>query len=137
MTFSCEQVMTKHPSTKSVSLEKLATDYGATHFRNALAHFITQQSRGSDPAPLDSHALDVLVCDIHFPFHRLPVFHKVKWCSVDARGHGDTRVTLDSIHAKPQCNVGARLVACRSDTALVRVGMNLKDLQGGLSVSQC
>ncbi|KAG1739364.1 hypothetical protein EDD22DRAFT_787098 [Suillus occidentalis] len=129
MTFGREQVMTKHPSAKSVSLEKLAMDYGATHFRDALARFITQQSRGNDPAPLDSQALDVLARDIHFPFHRLPVFHKVKWCSVDARGHGDVHVTLDSVHAKPQRNVGARLIACRSDTALVRVGMNSKDLR--------
>ncbi|KAG2356047.1 hypothetical protein BDR07DRAFT_1301436 [Suillus spraguei] len=129
MTFGREQVMTKHPSAKSVSLEKLATDYGATHFRDALARFIAQQSRGNDPAPLDSQALDVLARDIHFPFHRLPVFHKVKWCSVDARGHGDAHVTLDSVHAKPQRNVGAHLTARRSDTALVRVGMNAKDLR--------
>ncbi|KAG2338131.1 hypothetical protein BDR05DRAFT_978271 [Suillus weaverae] len=129
MTFSCEQVMTKHPSTKSVSLEKLATDYGATHFRDALARFIAQQSQGNDPVPLDSQALDVLAHDIHFPFHRLPVFHKVKWCSVDAHGHGDAHVTLESVHAKPQRNVGARLIARLSDTALVRVGMNSKDLR--------
>ncbi|KAG2074079.1 hypothetical protein BDR04DRAFT_938481, partial [Suillus decipiens] len=57
--------------------------------------------------------------DVHFLFHRLPVFHKVKWCSVDARGHGDARVTLDSVHAKPQHKLGSRLIARRSDTALV------------------
>ncbi|KAG2151188.1 uncharacterized protein EDB93DRAFT_1224913 [Suillus bovinus] len=129
MTFGHEQVMTKHPSAKSVSLEKLTTDYGATHFRDALARYIAQQSRGNDPAPLHGHALDVLAHDIHFPFHRLPVFHKVKWCSVDARGHGDARITLDSVHAKPQRKFGSRLVARRSDTALVRLGANSKDLR--------
>ncbi|KAG1775651.1 hypothetical protein EV702DRAFT_1279793 [Suillus placidus] len=92
MTFGREQVMTKHPSAKSISLEKLTTDYGATHFRDALARYIAQQSRGNDPAPLHGHALDVLAHDIHFPFRQLPVFHKVKWCSVDARGHGNARV---------------------------------------------
>ncbi|KAG2158664.1 uncharacterized protein EDB93DRAFT_1237945 [Suillus bovinus] len=116
MTFSRKQVMVKHPSAKSVSLETLATDYGATHFRDALACYIAQQ-------------IDVLAHDIHFPFHRLPVFHKVKWCSVDARGHGNAHVTLDSVHAKPQRKFGSRVIAHRSDTALVRLGANSKDLR--------
>jgi len=130
MTFGCEQVMTKHPSVKSVSLEKLVTDYGATHFHDALACYIVQQSQGNDPAPLHGHALDMLAHDVHFLFHRLPVFHKVKWCSVDAHGHGDACVTLDSVHAKPQHKLGSRLIARRSDTALVRLGANSKDLRG-------
>ncbi|KAG1733538.1 hypothetical protein EDB19DRAFT_1830919 [Suillus lakei] len=129
MTFGREQVMTKHPSAKSVSLEKLTTDYGTTHFQDALAHYIAQQSQGNDPAPLHGHALDVLAHDIHFPFHRLPVFHKVKWCLVDAHGHGNARITLDSVYAKPQCKFGSRLIARQSDTALVRLGANSKDLR--------
>ncbi|KAG2126251.1 uncharacterized protein EDB93DRAFT_1323762 [Suillus bovinus] len=111
MTFSRKQVMVKHPSAKSVSLEMLATDYGATHFRDALARYIAQQSRGNDPTPLHGHALDV------------------KWCLVDARGHGDAHITLDSVHAKPQRKFGSRVVAHRSDTALVRLGANSKDLR--------
>ncbi|KAG2137099.1 uncharacterized protein EDB93DRAFT_1091318, partial [Suillus bovinus] len=129
MTFSHKQVMVKHPCTKSVSLEMLATDYGATHFRDALARYIAQQSRGNDPTPLHGRALDVLAHDIHFPFHRLPVFHKVKWCSVDACGHGNAHVTLDSVHAKPQRKFGSHVIAHRSNTALVRLGANLKDLR--------
>ncbi|KAG1828595.1 hypothetical protein DFJ58DRAFT_672192 [Suillus subalutaceus] len=129
MTFSCEQVMTKHPSAKSVSLEKLTMDYGATHFRDALARYIAQQTRGNDPTPLHGHALDALAHDIHLPFRRLPIFHKVKWCSVDACSHGDARVTLDSVHAKPQRKFGSRLIAHRSDTALVRLRTNSKDLR--------
>ncbi|KAG2339137.1 hypothetical protein BDR05DRAFT_951438 [Suillus weaverae] len=96
MTFGCEQVMMKHPSAKSISLKKLAMDYGATHFHDALAHYIVQQSQGNDPTPLHGHALDVLAHDIHFPFHQLPVFHKVKWCSVDAHGHGDAHIQYSS-----------------------------------------
>ncbi|KAG1846300.1 hypothetical protein C8R48DRAFT_750603 [Suillus tomentosus] len=129
MTFGRKQVMVKHPSAKSVSLEMLATDYGATHFRDALAHYIAQQSRGNDPTPLHDHALNVLAHDIHFPFHRLPVFHKIKWCSVDARGYGDAHITLDSVHAKPRRKFGSHVIARRSDTALVRLGANLKDLR--------
>ncbi|KAG1860757.1 hypothetical protein F4604DRAFT_1882538 [Suillus subluteus] len=47
--------------------------------------YVTWRLTGNDPAPLHSHALDALAHNIHFPFRRLPVFHKVKWCSVDAR----------------------------------------------------
>ncbi|KAG2085581.1 uncharacterized protein F5147DRAFT_792834 [Suillus discolor] len=70
-----KQVMVKHPSAKSVSLETLATDY------------------------------------------------------VDARGHGNAHVTLDSVHAKPRRKFGSHVIARRSDTALVRLGANSKDLQ--------
>jgi len=130
MTFSHEQVMTKHPSAKAVSFQKLVEDYGATHFHEALTRYIAQQNRGNHPAPLHSQELDVLARSIHFPFHRLPVFHKVKWRSVDACGHGEAHVTLDSVHAKPRQRLGSRLVAHRSDTALVSLGANTNDLQG-------
>lgn len=108
MSFRREQVMTKHPSAKAVSLQKLVDDYGATHFREALARYI---ARGQE--------LDDLAIDVHFPFRTLPVFHKVKWVSLDTRGHGEASVTLDSIHAKPHQRSGSRLVARQSDTALV------------------
>ncbi|KAG1886895.1 uncharacterized protein F5891DRAFT_1200490 [Suillus fuscotomentosus] len=110
MTFSREQVMTKHPSAKAVSLQKLVEDYGATHFRKALACYIAQQSRGNHSAPLRGQALD--------------------WRSVDACDHGEARVTLDCVHAKPQRRLGSRLVAHQSNTALVRLGADTHDLQG-------
>jgi hypothetical protein len=52
MTFSCELVMTKHPSTKAVSIQKLVEDYGATHFCEALACYIAYHSQSDHPAPL-------------------------------------------------------------------------------------
>ncbi|KAG1810876.1 uncharacterized protein BJ212DRAFT_1448568 [Suillus subaureus] len=122
MTFRCELVMTRHPSAKAVSIQKLVEDYGATHFCEALAHYIACHSQ----------ALENLAGDIHFPFQSLPIFHKIKWCSIDTGGHSKGHVTLDSVHAKLQQWSGSRLVARQSDTALVRLGedSNTNDLEG-------
>ncbi|KAG2064838.1 hypothetical protein BDR04DRAFT_1130628 [Suillus decipiens] len=118
MTFSCELVMTKHPSAKAVSIQKLVEDYGATHFREALARYIACHGQSDHPAPLRNRALDHLAGDICFPFHSLPVFHKIKWCSIDTGGHAKGHVTLDSAHVKPQQKLGSRLIDRRSDTVL-------------------
>lgn len=86
MTFCQEQVMTKHPTVKAVSIQKLVEDYGATHFHEALARYIVHKHRGDHSVPLHDQELDHLAGDIHFPFHCLPIFHKIKWCSIDTSG---------------------------------------------------
>ncbi|KAG1843444.1 hypothetical protein F4604DRAFT_1884612 [Suillus subluteus] len=121
MTFRRLQSVSKHPTAKAVSIDKLIEDYGATYFREALACYITQLNHTNDPIPLRSQTLDVLAQDVHFPFRTLPVFHRVKWLSVDARGHGDATATLDSVHARPQWSSGSSLQPRRSDTALVSI----------------
>ncbi|KAG1759185.1 hypothetical protein EDD22DRAFT_981132 [Suillus occidentalis] len=110
----------KHPTAKAVSIDKLIEDYGATYFHEELARYITQLNHANDPIPLHSQTLDVLAQDVHFPFRTLPIFHRVKWLSVDARGHGDATATLDSVHARPQCNSESSLWPHHSDTALYR-----------------
>ncbi|KAG1896131.1 uncharacterized protein F5891DRAFT_1193363 [Suillus fuscotomentosus] len=117
MTFRRLQTMTKHPSAKAINIDKLIEDYGATYFREALARYITQLSHTNGPC-LSSQTLDVLAHDVHLPFRSLPVFHKIKWLSVDTRDHGNTTVTLDSVHARPQWSSGSSPLARRSDTAL-------------------
>ncbi|KAG1730425.1 uncharacterized protein EDB91DRAFT_1239108 [Suillus paluster] len=116
MTFRRLQTMTKHPSAKAVSIDKLVEDYGATYFREALARYIVQLNHANDPITLSGQALDVLALDI-------------KWLSVDARRHGDATVTLDSVHARPQRNSGSQSpLARRSDTALVGLGPDTNDV---------
>ncbi|KAG1733447.1 hypothetical protein EDB19DRAFT_2001708 [Suillus lakei] len=132
MTFRRLQSVAKHPSAKAISIDKLVEDYGATYFREALARYITQLNHASNPIPLRSQTLDVLAQDVHFPFRTLPVFHKVKWLSVDARGHGDATATLDSVHARPQRSSGSGLRPRRSDTALVSIGGNPDVVSGGI-----
>ncbi|KAG1858579.1 hypothetical protein C8R48DRAFT_755592 [Suillus tomentosus] len=132
-----EQVMTKHPTVKAVSFQKMVEDYGATHFHEALAHYIVHKRRGDHSVPLRDRELDLLAGDIHFPFNRLPVFHKIKWCSIDTGGVTKGHVTLDSVHAKPQQKLGSRLIHRCSDTAFVRLGEDsvTNDLKG-FSVGQ-
>ncbi|KAG1789747.1 uncharacterized protein HD556DRAFT_1520758 [Suillus plorans] len=132
MTFRRLQSVAKHPSAKAISIEKLVEDYGATYFREALARYITQISHANDPIPLRSQTLDALARDVHFPFRTLPVFDKIKWLSVDARGHGDATATLDCVHARPQRSSGSGLRPRRSDTALVSVGGNPDVVSGGI-----
>ncbi|KAG1869020.1 hypothetical protein DFJ58DRAFT_857358 [Suillus subalutaceus] len=121
MTVRRLQTMTKNPSAKAVSMDQPIEDYSATYFREALACFITQLNRTNDPC-LSSQTLDALAHNVHFPFRTLPVFHRIKWLSVDSRGHGDTIVTLDSVHARPRQSSSAR----RSDTALVSLGPSFR-----------
>ncbi|KAG2349791.1 hypothetical protein BDR05DRAFT_972736 [Suillus weaverae] len=92
-------VMTKHPSAKAISMQKLVEDYGATYFREALAHYIARHNGPDNNQPLQRHALNALANDIHFPFCTLPIFHKIKWLSSDTHGHGEAPVTVDSVHA--------------------------------------
>ncbi|KAG2031147.1 hypothetical protein BDR03DRAFT_994793 [Suillus americanus] len=106
MTFRCLQTMPKHPTAKAVTIDRLA-----------LARYITQLRHAKDPNPLHERALEILARDIHFPFRTLPV-------SVDACGHGDATVTLDSIHARPQRRSGSGLLPRHSDTVLVNLGVN-------------
>ncbi|KAG1840328.1 hypothetical protein C8R48DRAFT_679620 [Suillus tomentosus] len=137
MTFRCEQVMTKHPTAKAVSIQKLVEDYSATHSREALARYIVCKSRGDHTVPLRDRELDHLAGDIHFPFHHLPIFHKIKWCSIDTDGLTKGHVTLDSVHAKPQQKLGSRLIHRCSDTVFISLGEDsvTNDLKG-FSVGQ-
>ncbi|KAG1816374.1 uncharacterized protein BJ212DRAFT_1446932 [Suillus subaureus] len=111
------------------NIQKLVEDYGMTHFREALACYIVHKHQGDHSVPLHDRELDHLVGDIHFPFYHLPVFHKIKWCSIDTGGLTKGHVTLDSL--------GSWLIHRHSDTVFVRLGEDLvtNDLKG-FSVGQ-
>ncbi|KAG1770180.1 hypothetical protein EDD22DRAFT_977203 [Suillus occidentalis] len=98
--------MTKHPSAKAVSVPTLISDYGAMYFQEALARYIAELQNPNE----------VFTC-IHLPFHSVPVYHKIKW-------HGDPLMTVDSIHAKPQCATPRTgdVVPAHFDTALINDG---------------
>ncbi|KAG1853554.1 hypothetical protein C8R48DRAFT_749627 [Suillus tomentosus] len=120
--FDRTQQLTKHPSAKAVPIQKLITDYGATYFRQALARYIAQQQNPNEV--ITCQRPENLAAGIHLPFHAVPVYHKIKWLSTDARGHGDPLVTVDSIHARPHRNARREndVVPARFDTALINDG---------------
>ncbi|KAG1883893.1 uncharacterized protein F5891DRAFT_1133319 [Suillus fuscotomentosus] len=120
--FDRTQQLTKHPSAKAVPIQKLITDYGATYFRQALARYIAQQQNPNEV--ITRQRLENLAAGIHLPFHAVPVYHKIKWLSTDARGHSDPLVAVDSIHARPHRNARREndVVPARIDTALINDG---------------
>ncbi|KAG1831329.1 hypothetical protein EV424DRAFT_1470100 [Suillus variegatus] len=92
--------LSPHLSVKSVPIQKLVTEYGATYFREALARYVAQLCHPHEATT--RHRLEDLAATIHLPFRTLPVYHVVKWQSVDAQGHSDLCVTVDSTHVKPR-----------------------------------
>ncbi|KAG1771513.1 hypothetical protein EDD22DRAFT_947948 [Suillus occidentalis] len=105
LSFDHTQTLMKHPSAKAVSFRSLVSDYGATYFREALTRYIAQQNHSDES--LSRRRLEDLAANVLLPFHSVAVYHKIKWLSVDARGHGDPLVTVDSVHVKP-CRTGTR-----------------------------
>ncbi|KAG2109509.1 hypothetical protein DEU56DRAFT_874502 [Suillus clintonianus] len=121
--FDRTQTLTKHPSARAVSFQRLISDYGATYFHEALARYVAQQNHLDEP--LSRRRLEDLAANILLPFHSVAVYHKIKWLSVDARGHGDPLITVDSVHVKPH-RTGTRrrndALPARFDTALISDG---------------
>ncbi|KAG1832887.1 hypothetical protein DFJ58DRAFT_719474 [Suillus subalutaceus] len=123
LSFRCTQTLTKHPSAKAVPIQRLISDYGAIYFREALARYIAQQNHLNET--LSRRRLEDLAANVVLPFRSVAVHHKIKWVSVDAQGHRDPCVTVDSVHAKPgRAGSSQRddAVPARFDTALVNDG---------------
>ncbi|KAG1838882.1 hypothetical protein F4604DRAFT_1941109 [Suillus subluteus] len=116
--FNHMQKMTKHPSVKAVSIQKLITDYGTTYFREALAQYIIQQQNPDNV--MTCQRLENLAASIHLPCQSVPVYHKIKWSLTDTQGHSDPLVTVDSVHAKPHRTAlrANDMAPARFDTAL-------------------
>ncbi|KAG1874323.1 hypothetical protein F4604DRAFT_1880851 [Suillus subluteus] len=123
LSFDRTRTLAKHPSAKAISFQTLISDYGATYFREALARYIAQQNQLDES--LSRSRLKALAANVHLPFHSVAVYHKIKWLSVDARGHGDPLITVDSVHVMPR-RTGTRqkndALPARFDTALINNG---------------
>ncbi|KAJ8468795.1 hypothetical protein ONZ45_g17114 [Pleurotus djamor] len=109
--------MTKHPSVRAVPLTQLATEYGATHFREALARFILLQN---DPET-SRRDLERNLWNVRLPFTKLPVWHRIKYQRVDPSMISP--ITSDSIHCHPQrLDIRGNTIPARFDTALINDG---------------
>ncbi|KAG2124273.1 hypothetical protein BD769DRAFT_1628794 [Suillus cothurnatus] len=100
MTCHCTQTMTKHPTVKAVTIDKLVNEYGAMHFNESLARYVAKVTLPANTT-ITARQLEDQAADIYIPFRTLSVFHKVKWLLADVHGHGDSPVTVDSVHARP------------------------------------
>ncbi|KAG1838687.1 hypothetical protein F4604DRAFT_1885397 [Suillus subluteus] len=123
MSFRHIQTMTKHPSVKAVKLDKIVDEYSAMYFRESLARYVAKVTLPANTT-VTPQQLEDRAANVYLPFQTLPVFHKVKWVSVDVHGHGDALVTLDSVHARPGLPkpFTSDSVASRFDTAFINDG---------------
>ncbi|KAG1883994.1 hypothetical protein F4604DRAFT_1878821 [Suillus subluteus] len=116
--YSQQYKVAKHPSAKCVTFSALAAEYGAVHFRAALAHFVVQVT---DP-DLTARQLEDMAVDVILPFQSVAVFHKIHYNIInDVRTLNN--LTVDLIHARPaRHDRHRRNVPARFDTALVNLG---------------
>jgi hypothetical protein len=101
------------PTTYAVSIDSLASDYGATFFRDAFARYIVGcRNPGFNRSRVERESLNV-----NIPFISVSVYHRVKFVNA-----GDNEI-VDTIHVEPRKkNARGQDYPGRFDTVLVRVG---------------
>jgi hypothetical protein len=109
-------VMAKHPSVRGVSLDSLKADYGTQFFDAALARFVAQYQN-----PHYTKAqVEVASWDVHIPFRKLSVYHRIKFISHDPYSADNKEAVVDSIHAHPaRLDSYRKRVPGRFDTGLI------------------
>ena len=95
----------------------MVANYGATHFRTALARFVALTN---DP-DLTRAQLERKVWGIHFPFTKLLVWYRIKFVRMDP---STLKVsTADLIHCRPgRSDSHGNPILGRFDTALINDG---------------
>ena len=108
--------MPKHPTTKSISLESLVVNYGATYTHEALAQFVI----ATNHPEWDAHCVEAAAHNIFLLFQALLMYHKVKFLGK----HNGNLIIVDSIHAKPTRRNKHRnhVVKGQFDTGIVNIG---------------
>ena len=107
----------KHPTVRNVQLQTLANQYGAIHFREALALF---DALSNDP-DLTRPQLERALWGVRLPFQKLPVWHRVKFLRKDPVTQH--LYTADSIHCQPErLNTRGMKIPGHFDTALINDG---------------
>lgn len=131
--------MTKHPSRRSVKVDSLAEDYGASFFVDALARFVVESR---DPE-LTRAQVEHASLDIAFPFRydlssmlvtlkvadhcsmnrTIPVYHKAKFWLGDSKNHRLSSNEYDVVHATPaRKDTRGRPIDGQFDPAIINLG---------------
>ena len=109
--------MAKHPTVRSVPIDRLIKDYGARYFRPALARYIALANEPN----LTCAQLEARLRGTRMPFSSVPVWHRIKYLCEDPVSR--TTVTADSIHVRPATiDSHGHTIPGRFDTALVNEG---------------
>ncbi|KAL0570267.1 hypothetical protein V5O48_011694 [Marasmius crinis-equi] len=119
VTFERTMKMTIHPTHRSVKFSQLLFEYGAVHFREALARYVVSIREPE----LNARSLVQEAQSVYLPFARVPVWHRIKWTTPDiynSSSHGT--VIVDSAHVNPaRTDKRGHIVPGRFDTVLVNV----------------
>ncbi|KAF8867851.1 hypothetical protein BD779DRAFT_1463451, partial [Infundibulicybe gibba] len=111
--------MTKFPTVRTAPIDRLEKQYGAVHFRAALARFIVLTNHGNQHltrGQLEDQAYHLLI-----PFQHVPVWHNIKFLRKDPLTGKTT--TADIIHVAPaRRDLQNRYIPPRFDTVLVNGG---------------
>ena len=87
--------MTREP-VASLTLDKVASEYGASHFRDALATFLANFENPASSCQIPQPTVPRSNLD----FNRVSVFHKIKLWIQDPQGLEEIEDTLDVVHAQ-------------------------------------
>ena len=105
--------MTRQPTIHGVSINTLASDYGATYFRDAFTRYVA----GWKNPEFNRSQIERESFNINIPFVNVSVYHSVKFVNA-----GEDKIA-DVIHMQPQRKTACgRVNPGRFDTALIRVG---------------
>lgn len=125
--------MTRNP-TKTVSLTKITSDYGAPLFSEALQMVVAHYQH-----PTASQArLNYVAPKIALPFISIPVYHKIKFWNQDPYRRSDCSDILDVAHVRPRQKGKQGWIPERFDTVLVNPEEGIDDvatIRGALAPS--
>lgn len=122
--------MTKHPSRKSVSLRAVASEYGATYFKDAFARYWVHLTNPT----ITRREAERAAGNFYMPVQRLAVFHKIKFWNTDQGGFTGMSEVQDAIHVRPaRQGKYNKTIPARFDTALVVDKVDQVALQNGIS----
>ena len=118
LVFPRELKMSQQPTKYGVSLDIIKASYGASSFNTALARYIIHLKHPEFSQRQVRNAAE----DFHIPFHKVSVFHHIKFISHDPfSSNPSADIVVDSIHSEPPGldNYG-KVIPARFDTAIIK-----------------
>jgi hypothetical protein len=115
--------MTRNP-TQTISFTKIASDYKAPFFYEALQMVVAEYQH---PSASQAH-LNYLAPKIAIPFLSVPLFHKIKFWNQDPYRRPDCSDVLDVAHIRPRRKGKRGWILPRFDTVLVNPEENVDDV---------
>jgi hypothetical protein len=110
--------MSQQPTEYGVSLDTIKESYGASSFNTGLARCIIHLKHPEFSQRQVTNAAE----DFHIPFHKVSVFHHIKFISHDPFSTNPSAdIVVDSIHSEPPgLDKYGKVIPARFDTAIIK-----------------